>query len=92
MPPQTQIRVDNAPQNRLTWARYHNNAWGDGGTTHDHDQARIQKFVAHLDATIDVAIMLEDLDAGLIMFGRAAGLGVVELAYTSMKMGVHNGP
>ena len=45
----------------------------------------------HLNSTFDIVLILEELDKSLVLLGRALGLSMVELAYTSMKMGVRTG-
>lgn len=67
-------------------------AYGNGNTAHDHDATHIAAFVHDLNSTIDLAIMLEELDEGLVLLGRLAGLSVVELAYYPMKTTSHGRP
>ena len=84
----------NSMAHDLGW--YNWDEYGAGSTRHDSDASRIDAFVSMLNRTIDVVLVLDDgegsLDKSLLIFGRAAGFSVPELAYTSMKMGVHNGP
>lgn len=95
--------VDHARDDRTFLAKFGNalaydlgwyrmvEAYGKGRTAHDHDATHIAAFVHDLNSTIDLAIMLEELDEGLVLLGRLAGLSVVELAYHPMKTTSHDG-
>ena len=72
-------RFGNALAYDLGWYKF-----AGGSTEHDHDQQKIDEFVAQLDQQLDVVIILEELDKGLVLLGRAARLSPAELTYQSM--------
>jgi len=91
--------VASQSQDTLLVARFGNSlaydlGWYDfvghhGGTAWDHDKGTIQAFVSQLDTQFDLVLLLEEIDKGLVLLGRAANIGIAELSYVSMTKTNH---
>lgn len=80
-------RLQNSQASDLGWYEYasREGVGGDSRAAPRSSAAAINRFVRRLDADLDVALLLEEIDAGLVLLAHRLGLSLPEVAYVPRK-------